>query len=44
MMAKGGNRARLTKQLQEDLDPYSTVFQKIAKTDADITVSIMKNT
>lgn len=44
MMAQGGNRGRLTKQLQEDFHPYLTVFPKIGKIGGEIIISIMKNT
>ena len=44
MIAQGGNRATLTKQLKNVFHRYPTVFQNFGKTQLEIDTSIMKNT
>ena len=43
MIAQGGNRAALPKQLKKNFHRYPNVFQKSGKTDEKININIMKN-
>ena len=43
MIAQGGNRAALPKQLKENFHRYPNGFQKSGITDEKINISIMKN-
>ena len=43
MIAQGGNRAALPKQLKKNFHRYPNFFQKSGKTDEKININIMKN-
>ena len=43
MMAQGGNRETLPKELKKALHRYLTVFQKFGKTQEEINISKMKS-
>ena len=44
IIAQFANRATITKKLKKAFHRYTTVFQKLGKTNEDVNTRIMKNT
>ena len=42
MIAKGGNRATLSKQLKKEFHRYTNAFEKLDKAHEEINISTMK--